>query len=126
MDDDVRGSVRLMDAFADVFPAENIRHHFIGQDQNKGVYAKELHIPAGFTLVSHRHPYDHMSILASGRVCLSLGTHHQYLTGPYALTIEAGQEHTLRALTDAVWFCIHPTEETDAAKVDDVILKETV
>src|SRR5882672_6109530 len=42
-----------MHPFADIFPAGNISHHFVGQDQAKGVYAKELHIPAGFKLVSH-------------------------------------------------------------------------
>lgn len=112
----------VLKPFADVFPAANIHHHFVGQDQAKGVYAKELHIPAGFTLVSHSHSYDHLSLLASGRVCLSLGENHQYLTGPAAVTVKAGEEHTLRALTDAVWFCIHPTDETDADKVDAVIL----
>jgi hypothetical protein len=44
------------------------------------------------------------------------------IRGPCAVPIKAGEHHTLRAYTDAVWFCIHPTDETDAAKVDDVIL----
>lgn len=114
-----------MGPFADIFPAENVRHHFTGQDHDKGVYAKELHIPAGFILVSHKHSYDHLSILASGRVCLSLGDQVREMTGPCAITIEAGQEHTLRAITDSVWFCIHPTSETDAINVDDAILKDS-
>ena len=112
--------------FADMFPPDNIHHHFIGQDQARGVYAKELHIPAGFTLVSHRHHYDHLSVLASGRICLTVAGNHQYLTGPLAVTIEAGKDHTLRAITDAVWFCIHPTEETDPSRVDEVILAPPV
>lgn len=109
--------------FADVFPAANIHHHFVGQDQAKGVYAKELHIPAGFRMVSHAHPYDHISILASGVITLQVGDQSQQMIGPRALTIKAREHHTLFAHTDAVWFCIHPTDETDAAKVDDAILK---
>lgn len=109
--------------FADVFPAANIHHHFVGQDEAKGVYAKELHIPAGFRLVSHAHPYDHLSILVSGEITLEVGDRWQKMVGPCAVTIKAGEHHTLRAYTDAVWFCIHPTDETDAAKVDDAILK---
>ena len=111
-------------AFDAGFPAANVRHHFVGQDQEKGVYAKELHIPAGYHLVSHAHVYDHLSILAAGRVRLSVDGITRELTGPVALTIKAGAAHTVRALTDAVWFCIHPTKETDSSLVDAAILKE--
>lgn len=110
--------------FAEEFPSENIHHHFVGQDQAKGVYAKEVHIPAGYHLVSHKHLYDHLSVLVSGRVCLSVGPLHYYFTGPRVLTIEAGKEHSLRALTDAVWLCIHPTDETDASLVDDTLIEK--
>lgn len=115
--------IEVTGPFAEIFPAGNISHHFIGQDQAKGVYAKELRIPAGFRLVSHSHTYDHLAILASGIVRLSVDDRHQLLTGPEAVTIKAGEVHTLRAITAAVWFCIHPTDETDADKVDEAILK---
>lgn len=110
-------------SFADIFPAGNISHHFIGQDQAKGVYAKELRIPAGVWLISHVHNYDHMAILAAGVATLTVNGKEQTLTGPRAVTIKAGEHHKLLAVTDAVWFCIHPTDETDASKVDDAILK---
>ena len=104
--------------FADAFPSGNIRHHFIG-----GVYAKELLIPAGFRLVSHRHKYDHLSILASGAVWLTIDDKTRLATGPCALNIPAGKEHMVQAETDAVWFCIHPTDETDYAKVDETLIE---
>jgi quercetin dioxygenase-like cupin family protein len=102
-----------------------IRHHFAGQDDARGVYAKELHISAGTLLTSHRHAYDHLSILASGFASLTLGDDVPHvLHGPVALTIPKGAEHTLRAITDVVWFCIHPTEETDTLKIDEAILSQ--
>lgn len=113
--------------FAEVFPAANVRHHFVGQDAARGVYAKELHIPAGFMLVSHSHPYDHLSILAAGVVTLTRdGVLPAELRGPCAVTVAAGVEHALHAITDAVWFCIHPTptDATDADQVDAAILQE--
>jgi len=111
--------------FVEVFPADNIRHVFVGQDApGKGLYAKELRIPAGFDLVSHSHAYDHLSVLASGTVLWSSGGQTvRRLRGPCAVTVEAGVEHSLRAVTDAVWYCIHPTDESDPAKVDAVILQ---
>jgi quercetin dioxygenase-like cupin family protein len=113
-----------MGPFDVVFPAENIRHHFIGQDQAMGVYAKELHIPAGFELVSHKHLYDHLSILASGTIVLIVNGTVQSRTGPCALEIKAGIVHSVRAITDAVWFCIHPTDETDENKIDETLVEK--
>lgn len=111
-----------MEPFSDAFPAENIRHHFIGQSQSSGVYAKELHIPAGYSIVSHAHQYDHLSILAAGSVIWTTGETIREMTGPCALTVEAGIHHSLEALTDAVWFCIHPTDETDPLKADASVI----
>lgn len=113
-----------MKPFADAFPPGNIHHHFAGQAQARGVYAKELHIPAGYDLVSHSHEYDHISILAFGSVFWKAGDGvSQLITGPGAITVRAGVTHELHALTDAVWFCVHPTDETDPDKVDPAILK---
>lgn len=116
--------MRTLKPFDEAFPARNIRHHFTGQDQARGVYAKELHIPAGYDLLSHVHEYDHLSILASGKVLWTAGDiETRAITGPHALIVESGVEHKLHALTDAVWFCIHPTDETDLGEVDAAILK---
>lgn len=111
-----------MQPFAEMFPPDNIHHHFVGQDSDKGIYAKELFIPAGYVLLGHEHTYDHLSILASGAIALTVGNGTRYVSGPCALTIKAGEKHQVRAITDAVWFCIHPTGETDPTRVDDAIL----
>lgn len=119
---DVRILFPSMKPFAEVVPPENLRHHFVGQDDEKGVYAKEIHIPAGTVLVSHKHAYDHLSILASGWVRLEVNGEVQRKSGPMALVIKKGEEHSLMAITDTVWFCIHPTDETDEDKIDETLL----
>jgi quercetin dioxygenase-like cupin family protein len=117
------GGTRLK-PFDEAFPSGNVHHHFIGQEHKRGVYAKELHIPAGYELVSHSHKYDHLSILASGTIMLTVGdAPGGLLIGPRAITIAAGVAHSVQALSDAVWFCIHPHDETDPATVDEIILK---
>jgi hypothetical protein len=107
------------DPVTEAFGPDAIHHHFAG-----GVYAKETRIPAGGFVVSHSHPFDHMSILASGRVELlrDYGREIEILTGPAAVTITKGQAHKVTALTDAVWYCIHATDETEADLVDAAIL----
>jgi quercetin dioxygenase-like cupin family protein len=90
-----------------------IEHHFGG-----GVYAKETHIPAGLALTQHRHQFDHLSILASGRVRVSVDGEAREVQGPACIVIQAGKAHEVVAITDAVWYCVHATECTDPARVD--------
>lgn len=111
--------------FSDGFPKSDICHHFVGQADGKGIYAKQLRVVAGTTLITHTHTYDHISILASGSVMLTVDGAAREVRGPRLIVIEKGKPHGVVAITDAVWFCIHPTDETDADNVDSAILKGT-
>lgn len=95
----------------------NIKHHFGGK-----AYVKETHIKAGEILVQHKHEYDHLSFLVSGIVEVQVDGVKTAITGPVGLTIEAGKHHGVKALTDTVWLCIHGTECTDPAEVDEVLI----
>lgn len=105
-------------AFA-AFIQPDVAHHFGG-----GVYAKETIVPAGQFLVQHKHDYDHLSILASGRVEVVVDGTRREVQGPACLTIEGGKYHGVRALTDAVWYCIHATDCTDPSQVDEVVISK--
>ena len=94
-------------------------HHF-----SDGVYAKQMTLPAGHVVGSHAHQYSHLSVLASGNVIVEVdGTPTEYF-GPSCIEIKAGCEHKVFAKTDAVWFCIHATEATNADEVDAVLIAE--
>jgi quercetin dioxygenase-like cupin family protein len=97
-----------------------IVHHF-----SSGVYAKQMTLPAGFTALSHSHEFDHMSILASGKVLVKTDDSEvvEY-TAPTVVTIKAGINHAIYAVEDASWFCIHATDETDAEHIDEVLIKK--
>jgi quercetin dioxygenase-like cupin family protein len=97
-----------------------IIHHF-----SSGVYAKQMTLPAGFTAVSHSHEFDHMSILAQGKVLVKTDDSEvvEY-SAPTVVTIKAGVNHAIHALEDASWFCIHATEETDEEHIDEVLIKK--
>ena len=98
------------------------QHHF-----SSGVYAKQMHLPKGYMAISHQHNYDHLSVLASGKVVVKTDDGEQEYTAPVAITIAKHKNHAITALEDAVWFCIHATNETDETKVDEVIImKEEV
>lgn len=93
-------------------PLPEVIHHNAG-----GVEAKETHIPAGMVLVQHKHQYDHLSVLASGVVELEVDGVRVVHEGPKLMVIKAGSHHAVKALTDAVWFCIHS---------EDVALEEAL
>lgn len=102
-------------------PVEHIKNHpdvftpdattsFIG-----GTYIKEFRLEADMAIVSHRHSYDHASILASGEVTVRIDGERTSYVGPAVLIIKAGQEHVIIAVTPAVWFCVHAVDQTTEA-----------
>lgn len=95
-----------------------IKHHF-----SSGLYAKETVFPKGSQLVQHKHNYDHLSILAKGKVVVVVDDKEEVIEAPACIEIKADKHHGVLALEDCVWFCIHATSETDADKVDEVLIK---
>ena len=94
-------------------------HHF-----SDGIYAKEMHLPAGYIAVSHVHVYDHISILGKGKVVVRTDTTEPTVyTAPACIEIKKGVHHAIEALEDATWFCIHATDVTDVAEVDNVLIE---
>lgn len=96
-----------------------IIHHFSG-----GLYAKQMTLPKDYFAVSHAHNYDHLSILANGKVIVKTDESENVYTAPVCIEIKKGLHHSITALEDAVWFCIHATDETDVNKVDEVLIKK--
>lgn len=94
-----------------------IEHHFL-----PGLYAKRTHIPAGHVGMQHAHTYDHCSVLVKGSAMVGDGVTYRTHHAPAHIVIPAGQQHEVRALTDIEWWCIHATDETDPAKVDEVLV----
>ena len=93
------------------------QHHF-----SSGVYAKQMMLPKGYFALSHAHNYDHLSILASGKVIVKTDESTEEFTAPACLTIKKNLNHSITALEDAHWFCVHATEETNPNKVDEVLI----
>ena len=98
----------------------HIQHHFAD-----GLYAKRMSLPAGHYALSHKHAYGHLSVLAKGRALVEAdGVETTYEAG-MCIHIAAGVEHKITAIEDVLWFCIHATDETDVAKVDEVLIAAT-
>lgn len=95
-----------------------ISHHF-----SDGVYAKQMSLKQGYTALTHKHNYDHLSILAQGEVVITANGVKNVFTAPYCIDIKAGVEHSIEALKDSIFFCVHATNETDIDKVDETLIE---
>ena len=94
------------------------KHYFA-----KGIYAKELFIPADYIVMQHVHIYDHLSILAVGSIELVFDDVKTVIHAPACLTIEAKKHHAIKSLTDTVWYCIHASECTDEEEIDKTLIQ---
>ena len=94
-----------------------IVHHFSDHE-----YAKETRIPPGMELLQHVHGHSHLSILAQGTVIVTVDGVKTPYTAPACLTIAADKEHSVKALTHVVWYCVHATDCKDPDKVDEVLI----
>lgn len=72
---------------------------------------KEFVMPAGSTIVQHKHKYPHPSVLVKGDVTLTVDGNISRLSAPQAILIRAHFPHRIQAVTDAVWLCIHHDNE---------------
>jgi quercetin dioxygenase-like cupin family protein len=95
-----------------------IEHHF-----SDGLYAKRMVIPKGFDAGQHAHKYSHLSILAKGHVLVKTDNAQDEYFAPACIEIKAGINHTIQALEDSEWFCIHATSETDSEKMGQVLIE---
>lgn len=98
-----------------------VEHHMPDGD---GVYMKRVDIPSGKVLHNHVHTFTHKSILAKGTALVAVDGQASEVTGPAVLTIEKGVQHSVEALTDITWFCIHASDEQDEEKIDHTLVGE--
>jgi quercetin dioxygenase-like cupin family protein len=84
----------------------SVQHYMAG-----GVYAKQAILSAGRVLHGHKHTYDHLSILASGIVAVTVHGVTTRYAGPTGIFIAANEVHQITAITNALWYCVHAVPE---------------
>lgn len=121
----VSGIVGVLEAqrLAERRPLEQVKEeveHFFPP----GICLKLTRMQAGEELTQHAHKYDHCSVMTYGMVMVSTdgGTMWETYSDKAHLVLKAGVPHIVRAILDSGWYCIHATEETDAEKVDRVLV----
>lgn len=90
-------------------PVEPImRHHF-----SKGIYAREMFIPAGTVLTGKIHRHEHLNIISAGDISVLTEEGPRRIVAPYTIVSPPGTKRLGYAHADTVWTTIHATPETD-------------
>lgn len=104
-------------------PEEAVKHYIAA-----GVVALELWFPkAEFFVESHKHNYDHLSLLCRGKVKVTVDGVETIYTAPTGIVIGAGKVHTIQALEDeTLWYCIHsiPEDLRDAEVIGAYLIQK--
>ena len=110
-----RDKVFAAEAFMKQQPQLNLKvvHHF-----SEGVYARELHIPAGTILVGEIHKFRNLNILSQGSMQVSVDDDIVTVEAPFTVVSPAGTKRIAYALTDCIWTTIHGTTETDIDAIE--------
>jgi hypothetical protein len=97
-----------------------VRHHF-----SKGVYARELHIPAGTVLTGEVHKFTNLNILSAGEISVLTESGIERVCAPFTIVSPPGTKRVAYAHTDCVWTTIHGTDETDVDKIKAEFVTDT-
>lgn len=96
------------------------KHYF-----SKGVYAREITIPAGTILTGHIHKYENLNIISKGKIEVLVGNELKIIEAPATIVSPPGTKRIARALEDTVWITIHGTDETNVDKIEQEFIAHT-
>ena len=85
------------------------------------LYSRMMHFQrAGDTEVGHTHQFDHLTLLAKGRLKVTVEGTSTEFTAPHMIYIHKDKVHELEALTDnTVAYCIHALRDKNTGEILD-------
>ena len=87
-----------------------------------GVYARELHIPAGTLLTGEIHKLENLNILSEGDISVMTEDGVKRVQAPFTIVSPPGTKRIAFAHTDCVWTTIHGTFEKDIDKIKEFFI----
>jgi len=97
-----------------------VKHH-----QIKGVYCRELFIPAGTLLTGKIHNKENISILVQGTIRITNGTDFMIISAPHVMIDKPGIKRMGYAETDVVFINVLSTELTDIDEIEKELVSDT-
>lgn len=84
------------------------------------LFVRQMHFAAtGDMELGHKHAFDHMTLLAKGKLKVKINDEETEFTAPHMIFIKAELQHELTAVTDnTVAYCIHALR---SGATDDIL-----
>lgn len=90
-----------------------------------GLYAREIHMPAGSLLTSKIHKTEHQFRITQGHVAvLDQNGEWAFLEAGHKGITKPGTRRLLYCFTDVVWETFHPTDKTTVEEVEEDIIEK--
>jgi hypothetical protein len=103
----------IMDLPVQINADELTEHHFA-----PGIYLRSLFLPAGAVLTGKIHRHETMNILVYGTLKVTTDQGVKTIEGPYIYNSEPGTKKAGYAVTDCLFYNIHPTSSTDLEEIE--------
>ena len=89
-----------------------VRHYFA-----PGLFAREIRIKAGCSVIGAVHKADSLIVLSKGRLIMATTDGPREISAPITIPCKAGSQNAVYVLEDCVWTNFHPNpdNETDIA-----------
>jgi len=97
----------------------NLNHYFA-----PGMYAREMTIPAGATIVGKIHKHAHINIISKGIIEVHTEFGIARYKAPYTFVSEPGTKRCVHAISETIWTTIHATESTDLKEIEKEVIEE--
>ena len=94
-----------------------LTHHFA-----PGVYLREIFMPQGAFVIGAEHKTEHLNIVLKGRVLVAIHDEVKAIEAPYTFISGPGIRKMLYIVEDTIWQTIHPTNEKDLQKLEDLLV----
>ena len=83
----------------------------------EGVYAREIHIPAGTALVGEIHLHDQINVVSQGKIRVATEEGVREIEAPCTFISPAGTKRAGFAITDTVWTVFRATDSVDQQEI---------
>lgn len=94
-----------------------LTHHFA-----PGVYLREVCMPAGSLIIGHEHRTAHLNTVLTGRATVMMDGVVKEIVAPCTFLSAPGVRKVLFIHEEMRWQTIHPTDETDLNKLEDLLI----
>jgi hypothetical protein len=92
---------------------------------SKGVYGREIFIPAGTILIGKIHKYEQMNVLLSGDLSVLTEDGVKRVRPPFVVVSPPGTKRIAYAHVDSRWLTVHGTELRDVDEIEKIFIAQT-